>query len=205
MDKNTQDKNNSLNDLDRTVLKFQGWITGQKIIILLVLMFAVYLLMANYSQPLVVSLVPTTQSFEQSTSGYSVQDVTYFLESIEAKGRADYLGIQIPLDFLYAVFFALAYTHVLLWLFGRSFKRGSRIFRLSFVPLVIGTLNCLENTAVIKMINSYPDISDNLVEMASSVSVAKYYFNLLFIALLVLSVLSWVKNSRVGKVSVIDR
>ena len=205
MNKNTHDKNDSLNDLDRTVLKFQGWITGQKIIILFSLMLAVYLLMANYSKPLVVSSVPTMQSFEQSSSGYSVQDVRYFLEAIEAKGRADYLGIQIPLDFLYAVFFALAYTHVLLWLFGQSFRRGSRIFRLSFVPLVIGTLNCLENTAVIKMINSYPDISDNLVEMASSISVAKYYFNLLFFALLIISALFWVKNRRVEKVSAVDR
>jgi len=158
--------------------------SGRTVFILFIMTMAVYFLMLFYTIPMVESYASNIELFDMSPSGYSYQDAMSLLERLGDAGRTIYLTRQLPLDFIYPGLFALSYTLFLIWLFSKSFKDSSRIFYLAFIPALGGLFDYLENIYIIRMINSFPDLSAGLVQAASTFTLLKSIFTTVFFLLL---------------------
>ena len=157
---------------------------GKTVFILFTMTMAIYLLMLLYSIPMVESFAPNTALFDLSPSGYSYSQAISLLEELGDEGRAIYLSRQLPLDFVYPGLSAISYTLLLIWLFSKSIKDTSRIFYLAFIPVLGGMFDYLENIYIIRMINSFPDLSPRLVQVASTFTLLKSVFTTIFFLLL---------------------
>jgi len=158
--------------------------SGRTVIVLFTLTMAIYLLMLFYSIPMVESFAPNTALFDLSPSGYSYQHAMSLLEELGNEGRQIYISLQLPLDFVYPGLFAVSYTLLLIWLFAKSIKDTSRIYYLAFIPALGGLFDYLENVYIIRMINSFPDLSPRLVQIASTFTLLKSIFTTIFFLLL---------------------
>jgi len=165
--------------------------SGRTVFILFIITMSVYLLMLLYSIPLVESYAPDTALFDLSPSGYSYQHAVSLLEELGNEGRQIYLSRQLPLDFIYPGLFAVSYTLMLIWLFSKSVRDTSRIFYLAFIPALGGLFDYLENIYIIRMINSFPDLSAGLVQIASAFTLLKSIFTTIFFLLLFLGFASF--------------
>lgn len=158
--------------------------SGRTVFILFTMTMSVYFLMLFYSIPMVGSYAPNMELFDMSPSGYSPQYAMSLLERLGDTGRTMYLTRQLPLDFIYPGLFAVSYTLFLIWLFSKSFKDTSRIFYLAFIPALGGLFDYMENIFIIRMINSFPDLSAGLVQAASTFTLLKSIFTAVFFLLL---------------------
>ena len=158
--------------------------SGKIVSILFTLTMAIYLLMLFYSIPMVERFAPNTALFDLSPSGYSYQHAMSLLEELGNEGRQIYLSLQLPLDFVYPGLFAISYTLLLIWLFSKSLKNKSRIFYLALIPALGGLFDYLENIYIFRMINSFPDLSPRLVQVASTFTLLKSIFTTIFFLLL---------------------
>jgi hypothetical protein len=158
--------------------------SGKTVLILFIATMAIYLLMLFYTIPMVENFAPNTALFDLSPSGYSYQHAMSLLERLGDSGRTMYLTRQLPLDFIYPGLFAASYTLLLIWLFSKSFKDTSRVFYLSFIPALGGLFDYLENIYIISMLNSFPDLSTGLVQVASTFTLLKSIFTTVFFLLL---------------------
>jgi len=158
--------------------------SGRTVFILFIMTMSVYFLMLFYTIPMVESYASNMALFDMSPSGYSYQHAMSLLERLGDAGRAIYLTRQLPLDFIYPGLFAMSYTLLLIWLFSKSFKDTSRIFYLAFIPALGGLFDYLENIYIIRMITSFPDLSNGLVQVASTFTLLKSTFTTVFFLLL---------------------
>ena len=167
-----------------TLNALKKFATGRTVFILFIMTMTVYLLMLLYTIPLVESFAPNTALFDLSPSGYSYQHAMSLLEELGDEGRQIYLSRQLPLDFIYPGLFAVSYPLLLIWLFSKSVKETSRVFYLAFIPVLGGLFDYLENIYIIRMINSFPDLSTGLVQVASTFTLLKSIFTTIFFLLL---------------------
>lgn len=158
--------------------------TGKLVLLLFALTMAVYSLMLLYTIPKVESFAPGIALFDLSPTGYSYQHTITLLESLGEAGRNVYLFQQLPVDFIYPGLFAFSYSLLLTWLFAKSFEVNSRIFSLALIPALGGLFDYLENISIIVLINSFPNISQNLVGIASTFTLLKSAFTTVFFILL---------------------
>lgn len=105
-------------------------------------------------------------------------------------GRNMYLSLQMPADFLYPGLSAVSYSLLLTWLFARSFEDDSKMFYLALVPMLGGFFDYMENIGIVLMLNSFPDLSQTLVNVASTFTVLKSIFMTLFFVFLFVGILS---------------
>jgi len=175
--------------------------SGKTVLILFIMTMSVYLLMLFYTIPMVESFAPNTALFDLSPSGYSYPHAMSLLEELGNEGRQFYLSRQLPLDFIYPGLFAVSYTLLLIWLFSKSFKETSKIFYLAFIPALGGLFDYLENICIIRMINSFPDLSARIVQTASTFTLLKSVFTTAFFLLLFAAFAAYVftKSRTIGK------
>ena len=185
--------------MENIVAFFQKHATGKLVVVLFVLTMTVYFTMLLYAIPSVIKLAPEMKLFDMSPTGYSSEYAFTLLESIGPDGRNTYLTVQLPLDFIYPGLSAVTYSLLLIWLFGKGFQSGSKIFYFAFVPIVAGVFDYLENVGIIAMINAFPNISDGLVEISSTFTLLKSGFTVVFFALLAVGVFPLVKR-KIGMV-----
>ena len=170
--------------MTKTLIALKKLASGRTVFILFTMTMAIYLLMLLYSIPMVESFAPNTALFDLSPSGYSYSQAISLLEELGDEGREIYLSRQLPLDFVYPGLFAISYTLLLIWLFSKGIKDTSKIFYLAFIPALGGLFDYLENIYIIRMINSFPDLSPRLVQVASTFTLLKSIFTTVFFLLL---------------------
>lgn len=171
--------------MNKIITLVQKYATGRVVAVFFVLTMSVYAVMLLYSIPLVVAAAPQMKLFDMSPAGYSAEYASRLLEAIGTGGRASYLSIQLPLDFIYPGLFAITYTLLLVWLFRKSFDDSAKIFYISLVPVFAGFFDYLENIGIIAMLSSFPDISHRIVKVASMFTVLKSGFTIIFYILLI--------------------
>lgn len=178
------------------VIRFmQKYSTGWVVLYLFLLTMAVYLTMLSYSIPAVTAFAPKLPIFDLSPFGYSFNYANELLDTLGAEGRNLYLSTQIPLDFIYPGLFSITYSLLLVWLFGKTFNEKSKIYNLALVPLLAGVFDYLENVFIIKMINSFPDLQVTTVKVASTFTLLKSSFTMLFFILLIVGFALLLKQS----------
>jgi len=170
--------------MTKTLNALKKLASGRTVFILFTITMAIYLLMLFYTIPMVENFAPNTALFDLSPSGYSYQHAMSLLEELGNEGRQIYLSRQLPLDFVYPGFFAVSYTLLLIWLFSKSFAGTSKIFYLAFIPALGGLFDYLENIYIIRMIDSFPDLSTRLVQTASTFTLLKSVFTTIFFFIL---------------------
>lgn len=160
--------------------------TGKVVLTLFVLTMAVYLTMLSYSIPAVTAYAPEQPIFDLSPAGYSFNYAYELLDTLGAEGRELYLSTQLPLDFIYPGLFSITYSLLLVWLFGKTFNVSSKVFFFALVPFLAGIFDYAENVFIIKMISSFPDLQVTTVNTASTFTLLKSSFTMLFFVLLIL-------------------
>ena len=158
---------------------------GKAIIALFMLTMAVYLTMLSYSIPAVSAYSPELPIFDLSPLGYSFNDANELLDTLGTEGRNVYLSTQLPLDFIYPGLFSITYSLMLVWLFAKTFNANSKVHYLALVPFLAGIFDYVENVFIIKMISSFPDLQVTTVKAASTFTILKSSFTMLFFILLI--------------------
>lgn len=163
----------------------QKYSNGKVIIALFVLTMAVYLTMLYYSIPAVSAFAPELPIFDLSPLGYSFSYASELLDTLGIEGRNLYLSTQLPLDFIYPGLFSITYSLLLVWLFGKTFNGNSKVYYFALVPFLAGIFDYVENVFIIKMISSFPDLQVTTVKAASTFTILKSSFTILFFILLI--------------------
>ena len=100
--------------------------------------------------------------------GYSAEDIKTTLASYGTKGMAIYKDILF-MDVLNPAIYGLVVAN-LLYLFLKNTKHQYLVI----VPFIVSILDYIENVFIFIFLKDYPMISDSLVGIASSVSIAKH-------------------------------
>ena len=169
----------------KKVISFlQSISSGKTVLLSICLTMAVYSFMLLYSIPKVQSFAPKITLFDLSPSGYSYEHAILLLDKLGETGRNLYLTLQLPADFFYPGLFAISYSILLNWIFKKSFNTNSKVFYLTFMPVLGGLFDYLENFCILLMIRLFPDFPKQLVEVASTFTVMKSIFSTIFFLLL---------------------
>ena len=178
--------------MNRAITFLQDASKGKVVLTLFILTNIVYGVILGYSIPLVLSFAPEATLFDMSPTGYSYSQAIELLKSLGLEGRNTYLTVQIPLDFVYPALFGVSYALLITWILKQSVARESRLFLLAFLPLLAGIFDYLENMSIIAMLNGFPDVSESLVLIASSFTIAKSVMTSLFFVFLLVAIIGLV-------------
>ena len=173
-----------VNQSDIFIKKLQKYATGRLLLLLFIITIAVYLIIIFYSIPKVTAQAPEMKLFDMSPGGYDSIYAKELLKSIGPVGRKVYLTRQLPIDFIYPGLFAVTYTLMLVWLFGKRFDSKSKIFLLALIPALAGLFDYFENVGIILMLRSWPNINPLVVQISSLFSIVKSALTITFYILL---------------------
>jgi hypothetical protein len=185
------------------VTYFQKYASGRVVLVTFVLTMGMYLLMLLYTIPKVESFAPGIPLFDLSPFGYSYQHASSLLAVLGEEGRSVYLYQQLPADFIYPGLFAISYSLLLTWLFAKGFNKESKIFYLAAVPVLGGLFDYLENISIITMIKSFPNLSQELVGIASTFTLLKSIFTTGFFLLLFVGIFAFLV-SRIKQIAKVE-
>ena len=180
--------------MEKLIRLLQKYGTGKVVSLLLIVTMAVYLTMLLYTIPAVIAFAPDMMLFDLLPTGYTPEYAASLLAALGAEGRATYLTLQLPLDFLYPGLFAITYSLLLTWLFSKAAVADSKIFYFSLVPILTGLFDYIENGFIVLLLRSYPDISSSIVELASFFTLLKSGFSTVFFILLFWGLVRFIKK-----------
>lgn len=173
--------------MNRATSFLQNASSGKLVLILFVLTNVVYATIQGYSIPLVLSFSPESILFDMSPTGYGYAEAIELLESLGPEGRNAYLSVQIPIDLVYPAMFGISYALMITWILKQGLPKHSRAHFLAFIPVLAGLFDYLENASIVAMLYAFPDVSENLVQVASSFTLAKSVLTSLFFLFLLIS------------------
>ena len=172
----------------------QKYSKGKTVLLLFLMTMTVYILMLSYSIPKVTSFSPEIPIFDLSPFGYSHEHANQLLSILGEEGRDVYLTTQLPLDFIYPGLFSITYSLLVIWLFGKSFSKNSRIYHLAWVPFFAGVFDYIENILIIEMICSFPETPATTVNVASFFTILKSVLTMLFFVVLLIGIVSYFRK-----------
>lgn len=173
--------------MHKLIAYFQHVSHGKTVLLLFIITNLIYASMLMYSLPLVSSYAPELVLFDMSPMGYSYNQAIELLTSLGVDGRSLYLFVQLPLDFIYPGMFSVSYALLITWMLKQYLAIDSRFFLIAFIPFLAGGSDYLENISIIIMLESFPNISENLVSTASAFTIAKSGTTTVFFVLVILA------------------
>lgn len=180
--------------MNKIITYLQNISNGKIVLLLFILTNLIYVSMLIYSLPLVSSYAPELVLFDMAPLGYSYSQAIELLTALGIEGRNTYLSIQLPLDFIYPGLFAVSYSLLITWVFKHYLSKNSKFYLIAFIPIIAGLFDYLENISIIVMLNSYPNISVNLVNISSAFTIVKSGVTTLFFLILILSFIAFFKS-----------
>jgi hypothetical protein len=176
-------------EISKLIAKLQKYASGRLVLLLFIITTVVYLVIVLYSIPEVVKLAPEMKLFDMSPGGYDAIYAEELLRSIGQTGREIYITLQLPIDFVYPGLFAITYSLMLVWLFGKRIDKKSKLYLLAMVPIFAGLFDYFENFGIILMLRSLPTVDPTVVLISSFFSIAKSVFTVVFYILLLFGLL----------------
>ena len=180
--------------MNKVVNFLKKWASGKIVVGFFIATMVVYLTMLNYTLPVVKSFAQGKTLFDLSPTGYSYEYAVSLLEALGVEGRNVYLNLQLPMDFIYPGLFAISYSLLLTWIFGKGYAVDSKIFYFTVIPFFAGFFDYLENIGIIQMIKSYPNVPHELVNVSSTFTILKSVFTTIFFILLFVGIIKIIKN-----------
>lgn len=170
-------------------------ISGKKVLILFLLTNLVYALMLTITIPKVMTFSGGLKLPDMMPLGYELEYVTTLFETLGEKGRNVYLFIQLPVDMIYPLLFAISYSLLMAYFLKKLDKLDSVLFYFCWLPIIAGSADYIENIGIVIMLNNYPDISSNSVILANSFTIIKSMTTTFyFIALIIIMISAGIKN-----------
>jgi len=118
-------------------------------------------------------------SFDLRPLGYSYQEAKALLAAIGEAGRAYYLNPQLVLDTFYPPLYALSRALALWWLTAPGRLYAGPVpsrwrWTLVAIPIVMACFDGVENVSIARMLWTWPDLSPDLVQVASLATRLKF-------------------------------
>jgi hypothetical protein len=117
--------------------------------------------------------------FDIRPLGYTYKQAQAFLAAIGEQGRAYYLNPELVIDTFYPPFYAVSRALALWWLTmpGRLYDGATSLrwrWTLVAIPVVMASLDGVENISIAKMLWAWPDLSPGLVQVSSLATRLKF-------------------------------
>ena len=113
---------------------------------------------------------------------YSKSDVMLAFEEIGEYGRKKYMFISGYIDMVYPLVYGMLFSLLLLRLTRKLPTKKMKW--VCYVPLIAVLFDYIENVGVLKMLDSYPMVSESLVNLTSFATSGKWIFVLISILFL---------------------
>lgn len=173
---------------------------GRTVLIFFVLSSILYFFMLTFTIPKVSAFADGMKILDMMPEGYDIHYVNTLFSALGENGRDAYLYNQIPLDLIFPALFGLGYCLLFAFLLKKLNQIRSPFFYFSFLPLIAGISDYLENIGIMTMLNQYPNYSDETVTITSTFSFLKsstttiYFIALIFV--LIAFGVQYVKSKR---------
>ena len=160
---------------------------GRTVFIFLILSSILYFFMLTYTIPKLTAIANGMKILDMLPEGYDIHYVNSLFEALGENGRQAYLYYQIPLDLFFPIFYGLGFCLLYAYFLRKINQHKSPFFYFSFLPLIAGVSDYLENIGIIAMLNQYPNYSDETVSITSTFSFLKsstttiYFIALIFV------------------------
>ncbi len=180
--------------MNRLVKFLEKNISGKKILSLFTLTNVVYLFMLFVTIPKTMRFSNEMKLLDMLPTGYNRDYVNELFRTLGEHGREIYLTNQIPVDMIYPLLFGLTYSLLLAYFLKKLNKLKSPFTYLCLLPIIAGIADYLENIGIITMLNSYPDLTETIVNATNTFSVIKSTStSIFFIALIVIFIILGIK------------
>jgi len=179
--------------MQEVIRLMQKFAKGKRIFILFVITMSVYITMLTFSIPAVSAYSPDLPLFDLSPTGYSFSYAYELLDTLGVEGRILYVSVQLPLDLIYPGLFAITYSLLLIWIFGKTFNVKSNVYYFAFVPVFAGVFDYIENIFIMKMIDEFPNLQETTVNFASTFTILKSSFTVFYFVLLIVAIVLIIK------------
>ena len=177
-------------------------ISGKKVLGLFVLTNIVYLFMLMVTIPKTMGFSNGMKLLDMLPTGYNQDYVNKLFKTLGENGREIYLTSQIPVDMIYPLLFGLTYSLLLAYFLKKLNILKSSFKYLCLLPIIAGIADYMENIGIIAMLNSYPDLTETLVNATNTFSVIKSTStSIFFIALIVILIILGIKFIKRNKSS----
>ncbi len=160
----------------------------QKVLLLFIIANALYVLMLMVTVPMVIGYSDGLPILDLMPLGYDVEYVSKLFETLGEEGRSAYLYRQLPVDMVYPLFFAVSYSLLMAFVLKGLGKLDSGWFYLCLLPVLGALGDYAENIGIIGLLQSYPDLNENLVAFARAASVFKSLTTTVFFLALIVAV-----------------
>lgn len=178
---------------------------GKTVLIFFIPSTIVYLLMMVITIPNVSGFANGMKILDMMPEGYDKEYVDNLFSTLGENGRFAYLYKQIPLDLIFPALFGIGYCLLFAFFLKKINKIKSSVLYFSFLPLIAGISDYIENIGIITMLNQYPNYSVETVTITNSFSLLKsstttiYFIALIFV--LIAFGVHYAKNKRSQTVS----
>ena len=106
--------------------------------------------------------------------GYSPQAAYELLTALGETGRAFYLHVIVPQDFIFPALYSLFYVVTTTFLFRKAFAETHPIQPFSLLTLLGGLADYAENLCILTMLVNYPAQHSRLASLANVLTIFKY-------------------------------
>ena len=188
--------------MNRITQTLEKNISGKKVLSLFILTNVVYLFMLLVTIPKTMGFSNGMKLLDMLPTGYNQEYVNELFRALGENGREIYLTNQIPVDMVYPLLFGLTYSLLLAYFLKKLNKLKSPFTYLCLLPIIAGIADYLENIGIIIMLNSYPDLTETIVNATNTSSVIKSTStSIFFIALIVILIILGIKFLKRNKTS----
>lgn len=126
---------------------------------------------------------------------YNQQDVLTLFSDMQEAGRLEYQIVEGITDMIYPLVYGILI--ILLILSLTKILSVKRWWLLLFLPILTMLFDYSENTMILRMLDSYPDISPEMVSRSSTLSSIKWTFAFLSVStVMILGVLNFLDRNK---------
>jgi len=98
------------------------------------------------------------------------------VESYGEYGRPFYRNVELTVDIVYPIIYALAFGLLISWLFQRGFKPNSKIQKMNVMPVGAWLFDLLENLGIVTMLSTYPAQMTAVAWLTTIFTMVKWIF-----------------------------
>ena len=167
-------------------------LTGKKLIILFILTNLIYGLMLLVTIPQTMFFAGEMKLLDMMPLGYNSEYILKLMETLGEQGREVYLYRQIPVDMVYPFLFAACYSLLMAYILVKLNKFKSPLIYLSFLPIIAGAADYLENISIISMLMNFPNLSSLQMTASNSFTLVKSLTTTLYFVALIAILISYI-------------
>ncbi len=179
-----------MNNVKRLIDKHS---TGRKVLWFFILSNLIYFTMLLVSIPKTMHFSNGMNLLDMMPFGYDSDYIISLFNTLGKDGRHAYLYYQLPLDMFYPLFYTISFSLLIAYFLKKLSKFNSALFYLCIIPIAAGITDYLENIGTITMLNTYPLMSEAVMEATNIFTIIKSMsvtltFTILIIILIVLGI-----------------